>query len=101
FFESPHSRCKRLPTPPHVHLGKPRQRRTERKPGVICLVIRIVEDGIGPPATRAKAPSFYRGVSAGLKTRSPGLNPGATPQIAIRRCRLHGPLPCNTTPATR
>ena len=59
-------------TPAHVHLGESGQSGLERETGAVCLVIGVSGDGIGRPATRAKALKYmYRSVLAGLKTRSP------------------------------
>jgi hypothetical protein len=55
FLESPHSRRRGLQTPPHLHFGKPGQGRPVRETGAVCLVIGDSEDGVGRPATRAKA----------------------------------------------
>jgi hypothetical protein len=60
FRESPRSRRRGLQTPPHLHLESG-QSGLERETGAVCLVIGVSGDGIGRPATRAKALSLYTG----------------------------------------
>src|ERR1700733_14390909 len=69
FRESPHSRRRGLQTPPHVHLGESGQSGLERETGAVCLVIGISGDGIGRPATRAKALNLYTGTFPRTKVR--------------------------------
>src|ERR1700738_5026910 len=47
---------------PHVHLGESGQSGLDRGTGAVCLArIGVPDDGIGCPATRAKALNFYTG----------------------------------------
>ncbi|HET6217763.1 MAG TPA: hypothetical protein VFE27_12140, partial [Acidobacteriaceae bacterium] len=45
----------------HVHLGESGQSGLERETGAVCVVIGVSGDGIGRPATRAKALNLYIG----------------------------------------
>jgi REP element-mobilizing transposase RayT len=60
-FVNHHSRRRGLPTPPHLHLGESGQSGLERETGAVCLVISVSGNGIGRPATRAKALNLYNG----------------------------------------
>src|SRR5580704_16544546 len=78
FRQSPHSRRRGLQIPPHLHLGEPVQSGLERETGAVCAVIGVSRNGIGSPATRAKAlnliPESSRGFGNPLpRTKSPGL----------------------------
>src|SRR6202020_2714552 len=71
FCESPHSRCRGLQTSPHLHLGESRQGGLERETGAVCVVIGFPGDGIGRPATRAKALNYIPERSRGLANPLP------------------------------
>src|ERR1700722_7069244 len=80
---SSHSRRRGLQTPPHVHLTESGQSGLERETGAVYAVIGGSGNGIGRPATRAKALNLDTGAftrfDPGLKSRayprteSPGL----------------------------
>jgi hypothetical protein len=71
FRESPHSRRRGLQTPPHLHLGESGQSGLERETGAVCVVIGVPGDGIGCPATRAKALNLYTERSRGFENPLP------------------------------
>jgi hypothetical protein len=56
-----HSRRRGLQTPPHLHSGESGQSGLKRETGAVRVVIGVSGDGIGPPATRAKALNLFSG----------------------------------------
>jgi hypothetical protein len=110
FRESPHSRCSGLQTPPHLHLGESGQSGLERETGAVCLVIGVSADGIGRPATRAKAlnymPERSRGFESPLpRTKVRGWHNLSCSLVQIRQNAFRRPIRSseirrNSTPST-